>query len=73
MSRRTITHPVSLSGVGLHLGEPCTLTFHPVNGTGGIVFRRTDVTGTPEIPAHVSQVTASERRTQIGHGDSDAG
>jgi UDP-3-O-[3-hydroxymyristoyl] N-acetylglucosamine deacetylase/3-hydroxyacyl-[acyl-carrier-protein] dehydratase len=28
-----------------------------------------DLPDTPVIPAHVSQVTASERRTQIGHGE----
>jgi UDP-3-O-[3-hydroxymyristoyl] N-acetylglucosamine deacetylase/3-hydroxyacyl-[acyl-carrier-protein] dehydratase len=61
---------VSLSGVGLHLGEPCTLTFRPASAGTGIAFRRTDLDGAPVIPAHVSQVTASERRTQIGHGES---
>src|SRR6185436_919603 len=68
--RQTIGHSVTLSGVGLHLGEPCALTFTPAPGGTGLVFRRTDISGAPEIPAHVSQVTASERRTQIGHGAS---
>jgi len=56
--------------VGLHLGESCTLTFRPAEAGAGIAFRRVDVAGMPVIPAHVSQVTASERRTQIGHGES---
>jgi UDP-3-O-[3-hydroxymyristoyl] N-acetylglucosamine deacetylase/3-hydroxyacyl-[acyl-carrier-protein] dehydratase len=45
------------------------LTFVPAPIDTGLVFRRTDIAGTPNIPAHVSQVTASERRTQLGHGD----
>lgn len=69
MSRHTISSAVTLSGVGLHLGEPCELTFVPAPIDTGLVFRRTDIAGTPNIPAHVSQVTASERRTQLGHGD----
>jgi UDP-3-O-[3-hydroxymyristoyl] N-acetylglucosamine deacetylase/3-hydroxyacyl-[acyl-carrier-protein] dehydratase len=69
MSRRTIAAPATVSGVGLHLGEPCTLTFRPAASGTGIVFQRLDIEGHPVIPAHVSQVTASERRTQIGHGE----
>ncbi len=68
MSRRTITTAQTLSGVGLHLGEPCKLTFQPAKSGTGIVFQRLDIDGHPVIPAHVSQVTASERRTQIGTG-----
>ena len=29
MNRRTIARPVSLEGIGLHLGAACRLTFHP--------------------------------------------
>ena len=66
MSRRTITNAVTLSGIGLHLGQPCELTFCAAPVGTGIVFRRIDIDGRPTIPAHVSQVTACERRTQIG-------
>ena len=69
MSRRTIARVVTLSGAGLHLGEPCELTFRPAVAGQGIVFKRTDLAGTPVIRADVSEVTASERRTQIGCGD----
>jgi UDP-3-O-[3-hydroxymyristoyl] N-acetylglucosamine deacetylase/3-hydroxyacyl-[acyl-carrier-protein] dehydratase len=67
--RRTITQPVTLSGVGLHLGEACELTFVPAPSGTGIAFRRLDIDGKPIVPAQVAQVTASERRTQIGHGE----
>ena len=69
MSRRSIGTPVTLSGIGLHLGVPCELTFRGAPCGAGIVFRRTDLPEASPIPAHVSQVTASERRTQIGSGD----
>jgi UDP-3-O-[3-hydroxymyristoyl] N-acetylglucosamine deacetylase / 3-hydroxyacyl-[acyl-carrier-protein] dehydratase len=68
VTRRTITSPVRITGVGLHLGRPCELTFRPAASGAGIVFRRTDIRGTPVIPARVEQVTATERRTQLGTG-----
>ena len=58
-----------LEGIGLHLGVPCRITFQPVARKQGIVFRRTDCPGSPPIRAHVSEVSASERRTQLGKGD----
>ncbi len=67
--RRTIGTAASLSGVGLHLGRTCTLTFHPAPPGSGVRFRRTDLAGTPETPAHVSAATAAERRTQLGSGE----
>ena len=67
--RRTIAGPTSVAGVGLHLGAECTLTFRPGHVGQGIVFRRLDRPGAPEIPVHVAQAVASERRTVIGSGD----
>jgi UDP-3-O-[3-hydroxymyristoyl] N-acetylglucosamine deacetylase/3-hydroxyacyl-[acyl-carrier-protein] dehydratase len=68
VSRRTIVSPATICGVGLHLGHECALTFHPAPAGHGIAFRRVDLDGAPTIPAHVSEVTATERRTQLGHG-----
>ncbi len=67
--RQTIARAVSLSGVGLHLGRPCTISFQPGAPGAGIVFRRTDRPGTPEIAARVDAAVESERRTVLGHGD----
>lgn len=58
-----------LEGVGLHLGVPCRITFQPATAKQGIVFRRTDCPNLPRIRAHVSEVSGSERRTQLGRGD----
>jgi UDP-3-O-[3-hydroxymyristoyl] N-acetylglucosamine deacetylase/3-hydroxyacyl-[acyl-carrier-protein] dehydratase len=69
VSRFTIARPVTLEGVGLHLGEPCRLTFKPAPSGNRITLRRTDLDGAPAIPATVDQVSASERRTQLGSGE----
>jgi UDP-3-O-[3-hydroxymyristoyl] N-acetylglucosamine deacetylase / 3-hydroxyacyl-[acyl-carrier-protein] dehydratase len=52
----------------LHLGVPCRITFQPAPAKQGILFRRTDCPGLPPIRAHVSEVSGSERRTQLGKG-----
>jgi len=67
-ARRTIAKTATLSGVGLHLGRPCTLRFVPAAPGVGIRFRRVDVAGNPETRAHVSVAVAAERRTQLGSG-----
>ena len=69
MSRRTLARPAVLEGVGLHLGVLCKITFQPAPARQGIFFRRTDCAGLPRIHAHVSEVSASERRTQLGKGE----
>ena len=68
MSRFTIANPAALEGVGLHLGKPCRLTFNPAPSGNGITLRRTDIPGAPAFSATVDQVSASERRTQLGAG-----
>ena len=67
--RRTIARTAMLEGMGLHLGRTCRLTFRPASSGRGIVFRRVDLPGTPEVPARVEQAVQVERRTQIGEGE----
>ncbi len=66
--RRTVARPASRAGVGLHLGEPCTLTFRPAGPGSGVRFRRVDRPGAPEVPALAASAVASERRTVLGAG-----
>jgi UDP-3-O-[3-hydroxymyristoyl] N-acetylglucosamine deacetylase/3-hydroxyacyl-[acyl-carrier-protein] dehydratase len=66
VSRRTIAHAVTLRGVGLHLGATCCLEFRPAASGAGISFRRTDLSGTPAIPARAEHAVLTERRTQLG-------
>lgn len=66
--RQTIAGPISLEGVGLHLGVPCRLTFRPSPPGSGVRFVRTDLPAAPATPAHVSVAVETERRTQLGEG-----
>jgi UDP-3-O-[3-hydroxymyristoyl] N-acetylglucosamine deacetylase/3-hydroxyacyl-[acyl-carrier-protein] dehydratase len=66
MNRRTIARPVSLEGIGLHLGAVCQLSFRPAPSGAGIVFRRMDLPGEPRIPALADHAVLTERRTQLG-------
>lgn len=64
--QKTIRNTISLSGVGLHTGQPACLTFRPARPGTGIVFRRMDLPGTPEVPANVLNVREVTRGTTIG-------
>jgi UDP-3-O-[3-hydroxymyristoyl] N-acetylglucosamine deacetylase/3-hydroxyacyl-[acyl-carrier-protein] dehydratase len=66
--RRTIARSTAVEGVGLHLGKMCRLAFEPAPAGRGVFFRRIDLPGAPETPAHVSEAEAAERRTQLGQG-----
>ena len=67
--RRSIERKASLSGIGLHTGAAVEATFLPAPAGQGIVFRRTDVHGKPEVPARLTEVAAVDRRTAIGRGE----
>lgn len=67
MSRNTIGSAAHVTGIGLHLGVACQLTFLPAPSGSGIVFKRVDLPGTPVIPAHVDVAVLTERRTQLGN------
>lgn len=69
VQQRTIKQPISLSGVGLHTGSISTMTFRPAPENSGVVFRRIDMGGTPEIPANVDHVVDISRGTTIGIGE----
>jgi UDP-3-O-[3-hydroxymyristoyl] N-acetylglucosamine deacetylase / 3-hydroxyacyl-[acyl-carrier-protein] dehydratase len=66
--RRGIAQESAVTGTGLHTGAATRATFRPGAAGGGVVFRRTDLEGAPEVPARLSEVEALERRTAIGHG-----
>ena len=66
MSRRTIGRPITLEGIGLHLGVPVRLTFRPAPSEFGVVFRRSDLPEAPQIAARVERALLTERRTQLG-------
>ncbi|MCX6174420.1 MAG: bifunctional UDP-3-O-[3-hydroxymyristoyl] N-acetylglucosamine deacetylase/3-hydroxyacyl-ACP dehydratase [Ignavibacteriales bacterium] len=67
--QRTIEKPVSISGMGLHTGTSCTMTFKPAPDNSGIKFIRIDLGGKPEIPANADYVVDISRGTTLGLGD----
>ena len=65
----TIKKSVSMSGIGLHTGTECHMTFKPAPENYGIRFIRADLGGKPEIPAIADNVIDVSRGTTIGIGE----
>ena len=68
MKQRTILRGVSLIGSALHTGEQVTLTLKPAPAGSGIVFRRVDLAGQPEVKPCVDQIVDLVRATTIQSG-----
>lgn len=66
--QRTIAAPITFSGKGLHTGELVTMTVNPAETDRGIVFRRTDLKGMPEVAALAHNVCDTSRGTTIKQG-----
>lgn len=69
LNQRTITKKVSASGISLHSGENVEISFIPAPANSGVLFRRVDLDGNPEIKAHYKLVSDLLRNTTIGSGD----
>ncbi|MEC8650058.1 MAG: bifunctional UDP-3-O-[3-hydroxymyristoyl] N-acetylglucosamine deacetylase/3-hydroxyacyl-ACP dehydratase [Verrucomicrobiota bacterium] len=68
MKQRTILREASIKGKSLHTGEEVNLTLKPAPENHGIVFRRIDLYGKPEIKALVDLVEDLVRSTTIADG-----
>ncbi|WP_414663305.1 bifunctional UDP-3-O-[3-hydroxymyristoyl] N-acetylglucosamine deacetylase/3-hydroxyacyl-ACP dehydratase [Horticoccus sp. 23ND18S-11] len=68
MKQRTLAREVSIKGNALHTGELVTLTIKPAAVDTGIVFKRIDLSGAPEIRPRVDLVTDLVRATTIQSG-----
>ncbi len=68
VQQRTIKQSTSMSGVGLHTGNICTMTFKPAPENYGVRWRRIDLAGEPEVPADVDHVVDISRGTTIELG-----
>jgi UDP-3-O-[3-hydroxymyristoyl] N-acetylglucosamine deacetylase / 3-hydroxyacyl-[acyl-carrier-protein] dehydratase len=69
--QRTIAHPVSFEGVGLHTGERGRVTFQPAPPDAGVRFVRTDLPGRPEVavrPENAHFDPGAGRRTILREG-----
>jgi UDP-3-O-[3-hydroxymyristoyl] N-acetylglucosamine deacetylase/3-hydroxyacyl-[acyl-carrier-protein] dehydratase len=68
MKQRTIAREASIKGVALHTGEAVTLTLKPAPAGHGVVFKRIDLHGAPEIRPRVDLITDLVRATTIQSG-----
>lgn len=64
MKQRTIQKEVSIRGKALHTGKDVTLVLKPAPVDTGIVFRRVDLYGKPELRPLVDLVLGSEMQRQ---------
>ncbi len=60
---------VSIKGNALHTGNPVHLTLKPAPENHGIVFRRIDLCGHPEIKPRIDLVTDLVRATSVQQGN----
>ncbi|HRE83919.1 MAG TPA: bifunctional UDP-3-O-[3-hydroxymyristoyl] N-acetylglucosamine deacetylase/3-hydroxyacyl-ACP dehydratase [Opitutaceae bacterium] len=68
MKQRTLARAVTIHGTGLHTGNPVQLTFKPAPANHGLVFKRTDLHGQPEIKPKIESVGDLVRNTTVQEG-----
>jgi UDP-3-O-[3-hydroxymyristoyl] N-acetylglucosamine deacetylase/3-hydroxyacyl-[acyl-carrier-protein] dehydratase len=68
MKQRTLSRPVTIKGSALHTGDAVTLTLKPAPVDHGVIFKRVDLAGSPEIEPRVDLVTDLVRATTIQSG-----
>ena len=67
--QRTISKPISFSGIGLHTGNEINIRLRPAEANSGITFHRTDGQRTVSIEAHANNVVDTRLATVLGKGD----
>lgn len=61
----SLKEEVRFTGIGLHTGEKVNLTVKPASADTWYKFVRTDLDGSPEIPANADYVISTERGTTL--------
>lgn len=61
----TLKRAASVSGIALHTGKRIHMRVGPAPENTGVVFRRTDLDGHPEVKARLDNVTNTQRATTI--------
>lgn len=64
--QKTIRKKTVVHGVGIHSGDPCTLTFRPAPPDTGVYFIRSDLPGRPALKVSAKNVQATSHQTTIG-------
>jgi UDP-3-O-acyl N-acetylglucosamine deacetylase len=65
MFQQSLSRPVRRRGVGIHSGQVCDVWLRPAPPGSGRVFVRNG----RRLPAHIGQVTCSQYRSRLGHGE----
>ena len=68
-NQHTIGKDVTYKGLGLHSGMPVTMTMHPAAPGAGIIIKRSDLPGGPEVPAQSRYITNTLRATTLEKGE----
>ncbi len=66
--QRTIARSAEVRGISFLGGRDVRVEFRPAEAGSGIVFVRTDLEGTPSVPAHVRFTVPRQRRTTLERG-----
>jgi UDP-3-O-[3-hydroxymyristoyl] N-acetylglucosamine deacetylase len=66
--QHTLNAAVTLTGIGLHSGKPAHITLRPARAHHGIVFVRSDLENSPQIPAIFKNVVSTQLATTLGRG-----
>lgn len=67
--QQTLLKEASFSGLGIHTGTEVSMRFIPSKEGSGVLFKRTDLPGEPQIPATIEYVCDTLRSTTIGIRD----
>jgi UDP-3-O-[3-hydroxymyristoyl] N-acetylglucosamine deacetylase len=69
VGQRTLKNTIRATGVGLHTGKKVLMTLRPAPPDSGIVFRRSDLAESVDIPAHAENVGDTMLGTTLVKGD----
>ena len=67
--QRTIARDAAVDGISFLESRDVRLRFRPAEADSGVVFVRSDLPGSPSVPARIDHVIPRQRRTTIRHGD----
>lgn len=73
MNQRTIKQIISVTGIGLHSGQPVDLEFHPQPIDTGILFERSDIKNSKPIPASAFLVQDTMMSSNLVFGGTRVG
>ena len=68
-NQTTLARSIDCAGVGLHTGQTVALKLCPAPAGSGVVFKRIDLEGAPEVLACWSNVVDTRMCTTLGNGE----